>query len=84
MLQYINKYFIAVNVFGVVFIAWMITCQILVIGILLILIITVAIVAVTFYHLCPVINHQYHETYAMFAASALMFLDSKYHKKICS
>jgi len=55
---------------------WMITCQILVVGILLILVITVAIVAVTFYHMCPVINHQYHETYAMFAAASLMFLDT--------
>ena len=39
---------------------------------------TVVAAAFIFLHFCPIMNHEYHQTYAMFACSALQFLASKY------
>lgn len=53
---------------------WFISCQVLVTGTLLVEIGTVIIVAMIFLHCCPIMNHEYLQTYGMFSASAMMFL----------
>ncbi|ESN89893.1 hypothetical protein HELRODRAFT_91254 [Helobdella robusta] len=53
---------------------WFITCQVLVVGCLLILITTSLIVAMIFLHQCPIMNHEYLQTYGMFSAGSLMIL----------
>ena len=39
--------------------------------------VTVGMVAMIFLHFCPVMNHEYHQSYAMFAASGLCFFNSE-------
>jgi hypothetical protein len=53
---------------------WLISCQVMVIGCLLVEIAAVFIIASVFLHFCPILNHEYYQTYAMFAGSAMMFL----------
>merc|ERR1711976_708975 len=53
---------------------WFISCQVMVTGTLLVELGTAAIVAMIFLHCCPIMNHEYLQTYGMFAASAMMFL----------
>ena len=57
--------------------AWFIACQVMATGCLLINIAAVILVALVFLHLCPIMNHEYHQTYAMFIAASLMFLSSE-------
>ena len=47
-------------------------------GCLLINIAACIIVACVFLHFCPIMNHEYHQTYAMFISASLMFLSSEY------
>jgi len=53
---------------------WFISCQVMVVGTLLLQLGTVILVAMIFLHCCPMMNHEYLQTYWMFAASAMMFL----------
>lgn len=57
--------------------AWFITCQVLTIGCLVILITTVIVASLVFLHFCPLMNHEYLQTYGMFVAGSLMLLVSK-------
>lgn len=52
---------------------WFITCQVMVTMNLICQFATIAIIAMIFLHFCPIINHEYHQSYAMFAASGLCF-----------
>ncbi|ELT92572.1 hypothetical protein CAPTEDRAFT_167369 [Capitella teleta] len=53
---------------------WFMSVQVLVTGTLLIEIGTVITVAMIFLHICPIMNHEYLQTYGMFAAASMMFL----------
>lgn len=55
---------------------WLITVQVLVISCFLVNIATLITAASTFLHYCPLFHHEYYQSYAMFAASALMFLST--------
>jgi len=55
---------------------WLITVQVLVIASLLVTVGTLFTAASAFLHFCPLFHHEFYQSYAMFAASALMFLSS--------
>lgn len=53
---------------------WFISCQVLTTGILIIEIATCIVTAMIFLHCCPLMNHEYLQTYGVFAAGSMMFL----------
>jgi len=53
---------------------WFITCQVLTAGSLMIEIMTTISTGLIFLHCCPLMNHEYLQTYGMFAAGSMMFL----------
>jgi len=53
---------------------WLIAVQVLVTGCLTLFIATALTIAFVFLHFCPIMNHEYHQTYALFASAAMMFL----------
>lgn len=53
---------------------WFISVQVMVTASLLIELGAVIAAALLFLHFCPIMNHEYHQTYAMFACAALQFL----------
>ena len=57
--------------------AWFITVQVLVTMSLLCSLACVGMTAMIFFHFCPLMNHEYHQSYAMFAGSGLCFFNSK-------
>jgi hypothetical protein len=57
---------------------WLITVEVLVIASLLVNVATAITAACTFLHCCPQFHHEYYQSYAMFAASALMFLSAMF------
>lgn len=59
-------------------VAWFISCQVLVTGCLMVLIATMIVTGLIFLHICPIMNHEYLQTYGMFASGSMMFLVSKY------
>ena len=60
--------------------AWFITCEVMVVGCLIVEVAVVLLVASVFLHFCPILNHEYYQTYGMFAAASMMFLVSKYQQ----
>ncbi len=58
--------------------AWFISCQVMVVATLIIRILAVLVSALVFLHFCPILNHEYYQTYSLFGASALEFLVSEY------
>jgi len=59
-------------------VAWFISCQVLTTGCLMVLTATTIVTGLIFLHCCPIMNHEYLQTYGMFAAGSMMFLVSKY------
>lgn len=55
---------------------WFITCQVLTTGCLMLEILTIVMTALIFLHCCPLLNHEYLQTYSMLAAGSMMFLVS--------
>lgn len=53
---------------------WFISCQVMLVGCLIIEIGAVLVSSLVFLHFCPILNHEYYQTYSMFGASALEFL----------
>jgi hypothetical protein len=53
---------------------WFISCQVMVTGCFILEISSTLIAASVFLHFCPLMHHFFHQTYAMFAAAAMMFL----------
>jgi hypothetical protein len=53
---------------------WFITCQVLTTGSLMIEILVTVMTGLIFLHCCPLLNHEYLQTYTMFAAGSMMFL----------
>ncbi|CAD5117395.1 DgyrCDS6169 [Dimorphilus gyrociliatus] len=52
---------------------WFITCQVLAIASIIICIVTCIMVMAIMLHFCPVLNHEYHQTFTIYFASALSF-----------
>jgi len=44
----------------------------------MVLIATMIVTGLIFLHICPIMNHEYLQTYGMFASGSMMFLVSKY------
>jgi len=44
----------------------------------MVLIATTLVTGLIFLHMCPIMNHEYLQTYGMFASASMMFLVSKY------
>jgi hypothetical protein len=55
---------------------WFISCQVLVVGCLVIDIATCLVTASIFLHCCPIMNHEYLQTYGIFASASMMLLVS--------
>jgi len=53
---------------------WFISCQVLTTGCLLVEIATALVTGFIFLHFCPVMNHEYLQTYGIFASASMMFL----------
>jgi hypothetical protein len=53
---------------------WFISCQVLTTGCLVIEIATAIVTGLIFLHCCPLMNHEYLQTYGIFAAGSMMFL----------
>jgi hypothetical protein len=53
---------------------WFISCQVLTTGCLMVEIATCIITGFIFLHFCPVMNHEYLQTYGIFASASMMFL----------
>jgi hypothetical protein len=53
---------------------WFITCQVLTTGCLMIEIATTILTGLIFLHCCPLVNHEYLQTYGMFASGSMMIL----------
>ena len=60
-------------------VAWFISCQVLTTGCLMVLTTTTIVTGLIFLHCCPIMNHEYLQTYGMFASGSMMFLVSKYN-----
>lgn len=60
-------------------VAWFISCQVLTTGCLMVLIANMIVTGLIFLHFCPIMNHEYLQTYGMFASGSMMFLVSKYN-----
>jgi len=61
-------------------VAWFISCQVLTTGCLMVLAATTIVTGLIFLHICPIMNHEYLQTYGMFASGSMMFLVSKYSR----
>lgn len=53
---------------------WFISCQVLTVGCLITQIATVLLTAAIFLHFCPIMNHEYLQTYGVFASGSMMLL----------
>jgi hypothetical protein len=53
---------------------WFISCQVLTAGCLMVEIATAIVTAFIFLHFCPIMNHEYLQTYGIFASASMMFL----------
>lgn len=45
----------------------------------MVLIANMIVTGLIFLHFCPIMNHEYLQTYGMFASGSMMFLVSKYN-----
>lgn len=55
---------------------WFISCQVLTTGCLVVEIATTIVTGMIFLHCCPLMNHEYLQTYGVFASGSMMFLVS--------